>query len=151
MKKILWILFGLALLAQPLLAGDGWETTLKVCVRNAENKLYFGQRPDATDGLDGLYDVPALLSGDIEAYFKLEDGKYWRDVRADGAKEWTVVVKSDLDGETIRLNWKPEDMPEGASAVLMDDTAREAFDMKTGNGYEYKNDGPRQFRIRIER
>lgn len=149
MRKTVWILFCLAILAQPALAGEGWETTLTVGLNNAENKLVFGQRPDATDGPDGLYDVPALLSGDIEAYFELQDGKYWRDIRADGGTQWTVTVRSELIGETIRLNWIPGDMPEGASVVLMDDTARQAFDMTSGNGYEYKNDGPRQFRIQV--
>lgn len=147
MKVIWFFLVGFILLAAPVFAGEGWEASFKVSVQNAENKLFFGQKSDATDGIDGKYDVPALLGGDIKAYFLLEDNKYWRDIKAKGARSWTVIVESNLKDKVIKLGWKPEDLPDGT--LLMDDTAMEAFNMKTGNGYSYKNDGPRQFRIVI--
>lgn len=150
MRKTIIVLVGLTvLISAPIFAGEGWEASLKIGVGTAENKLSFGQKPDATDGIDGLYDVPALLSGDIEAYFLLGEGKYWRDIMADGTKEWTLAVKSELKGETITLKWKPGDFPKGTSVVLMDDTVRKAFDMKNGGSYSYQNNGQRQFRIRV--
>ena len=154
MKKTIWVLLVAATLAAATLAaepGFAWEASLEVGVQNARNKLSFGQRPDATDGIDGLYDVPALLSGDIKACFLLEGDKYWRDVKAEGAKQWVLVIESELEGEVISIGWKPGELPEQADIVLMDDTARMAFDMKTGSSYSYKNDSPRQFRIEVRR
>ena len=153
MKKIalMIVLLIATLLVTPVFGAGGWEATLKVSVGNAENKLVFGQKADATDGVDGFYDVEALLSGDIEAYFLLEDKMYWRDIRSFGDSIWTIDVNSALEGKEIRLSWNPEDLPSGVNVFLMDDSEENAYDMKTGNGYVYRNDGLRQFRIEVRR
>lgn len=151
MKKALLLLLGFSiLLVKPIFAEEGWEAALMISILNAENKLCFGQKPDATDGIDGFYDGPAFLSGDIKAYFLLGEGKYWRDIRASGSKEWVIIVEAELKGEKITLGWNPKNLPRRTGITLMDDTEKKAVDMKTSNGYSYQNNGPRQFRVVLQ-
>ena len=149
MKKMLLVILLIAAPTIQTFAADGWEAKIKVSVLTAENKISFGQKTDATNGIDGLYDVPAMLSGDIRAYFLLDSGGYWRDIRPLGTAAWTIMVESELIGKTIKITWRPEELealPAG-SVLLMADTAKKALDMKKTGLYTFINDGKRQLRI----
>lgn len=127
---------------------DGWEATLKVSVPRAYNRLSFGQKADATDGIDGAYDVPAMLNGDIKASFKRDEGSYWRDIKAlDGPKRWLMRVESPLKGSTVTVSWKPAMLPAGI--VLTDMATGAVTNMKAAETYSYNNDGQRELLIDV--
>ncbi|MEW6214946.1 MAG: hypothetical protein AB1478_07075 [Nitrospirota bacterium] len=157
MKKRIAIMIAailLLLLYSAVYAGDDWQVGIKVSVLNAENRLSIGQRPDATDGIDGRYDVPALLSGDIMAYIELEGGKYWRDIKGvceiqPCTKEWNIFVESELEGKLINLKWNPSDLPLDMNITLTDTAIGVVIDIKKQSVYEYENTGKRQFRVEM--
>ena len=129
---------------------EGWEATLKVSVPRAYNRLSFGQKADATDGIDGAYDAPAMLNGDMKAYFKRDDGNYWRDIKAfGGSKRWTVRVESPLKGSTVSVSWKPETLVSLKAATLTDVATGMLVDMKSAGDYSYTNGGTKDFTIDI--
>lgn len=135
-------------------AGDGWETTIKVSVLTAENKLVIGQKADASDAIDGRYDVPALLAGDIQAYTGLEGDKYWKDIRqtcnAACKKIWDIVIESDLEGEVVKLSWNSPAIPNGTGVVMKDTETGEIIDMCSGQQeYGYENKGSRKFTLEV--
>lgn len=137
-------------------ADDGWQIDIRVSVLNAENRLSIGQRPDAQDGIDGRYDVPALLSGDIMAYIELNGREYWRDIKSDCEispcnKQWDIFVESELEGKTINLKWNPSDLPHGINITLTDTVTGTIIDMKKQSSYAYENTGKRQFRVEVQR
>ena len=129
---------------------EGWEAALKVSVPRAYNRLSFGQKADATDGIDGAYDVPAMLNGDIKASFLLKDGSYWRDIKAVASgevKKWRIRVESGLAGTVITLSWNPASLPAGVA--LTDMATATVIDMKSVGTYSYNNDGAREFLIEV--
>ena len=131
---------------------DGWEANIRVGIATAENRLSFGQRPDATDGVDGRYDVPAMLNGDIKAYFQNGNGSYWRDIRAfesGKAKEWKIQVESPLNGGMVVIRWESGNIPTATTATLVDNITGIATDMKANNKYSYKNEGQRELLIKV--
>ncbi len=136
-------------------AGDGWQANIKVSLMEAENRLSIGQRPDATDGWDSRYDVPALLSGDIMAYFEeSEGGKYWQKFKSSCgaplcAKYWDLLVESDLEGQVIKLNWNPSSFPPGMAIFLIDEATGNVVDMLAQAKYTYKNTGKRKFQVEV--
>lgn len=126
-----------------------WETRLVVRAGSGENRLSFGQRPDATLGVDGQYEVPALLGGNVKAWFDLEGGAYWRDIKgfqADQETTWTLQVESNQAAGLVQLSWPNATLP-GGSLVLMDLTSGAQIDMKQQSSYTYNNAGPRQFQL----
>lgn len=138
-------------------ADDGWEMKIVVIAMSAENKLSIGQRPDASDGTDGKYDIPALLSGDIKAYMELGGSKYWRDIKqtcsikdASCKKTWNVVVDSMVRGEPIKLRWNASAIPQDLSIFLIDITTGKTIDMKAGQEYSYDNTETRKFKIEAQ-
>ncbi len=139
--------------ASILSAGDGWEMSIKAELLNAGNKLTIGQKPDASDGIDGRYDVPALLAGDIKAYIDLGGDKYWKDIKESCItpckKVWTLVIESGIKGETIKLGWEFSAISEDREISLVDIFTGEVTDMKTQGSYSYQNNGHRQFRIEV--
>lgn len=148
--SVMIVLMLLFVIALPLNASDGWEANIVVTVQNAENKLSFGQKADATDGIDGRYDVPAMLSGDIEAYFLCEGESLWRDIRGNSMRNiWDMRIESPLTEKTIVLRWKPDILPEGVEINLIDASSGKAIDLKAETSYSYTNTGPRDFRLEI--
>ena len=123
-------------------------------VQNAENRLTIGQKSDASDLIDGRYDVPALLAGDIEAYIELEGDKYWKDIRqacnAACKKTWNIVVESEVQGQSIELIWKSSDIPDNAEMVLMDRKTSKKTDMTLSHEYIYENTGKREFIVEVQ-
>lgn len=122
-------------------AGNSWEMSVKVKSGNAANRLIIGQRPDATDGIDGRYDVPALLAGDIKAYMSIESDEYWKNIKASCItqckKAWNIFVESDSMGQ-IDLSWDLSAIPDDISIILIDAETGDVMDMKTKqNEYIY--------------
>lgn len=145
----------LLLLCNIVFAVDGWQTDIKVSIMNAENRLTIGQRPDATDGIDGKYDIPAFLAGDIQAYIELDGEQYWKDIKsACGVglctKQWDIFVESELKGKTINLKWNPLELPLDMNITLTDTVTGIVIDMKKQSSYSYENTGKRQFVIEVQ-
>ncbi len=134
----------LAALATPAYAASEWEAGITVSVRNASNRLNLGQRSDATDGFDYGYDVPAMLAGDVRAYFICDGKKLWRDIKsatADYVREWDLFVESPLSGETVTISWDPAAL---GGLILKDPSTGAVVDMRTARSYVYVNTGPRE-------
>ncbi|MBU0484088.1 MAG: hypothetical protein KKB30_06195 [Proteobacteria bacterium] len=74
-------------------AGAEWEVNLVISAGSAKSRVSFGARFDATGDNDGRYDVPAMLSGDLQARFVDGGGFLWRDIRGTGhnLEEWILV------------------------------------------------------------
>ncbi|MBI4689972.1 MAG: hypothetical protein HY754_06860 [Nitrospirae bacterium] len=144
----------LLLFTDTIWASDGWEASITVSVLDAENKLSFGQKSDATDDFDNQYDVPAMLSGDIKVYFMSGDTSCWRDIKAHNIrgkeKSWNMHIESSHIGEVIKIKWNPELLPRTRTLKLIDHKTGIVVDMKEHNHYLYKNDGERQIGIRVK-
>lgn len=132
---------------------EGWEMSLTVAVGKAENRVSFGQRPDATDGVDGKYDVPPMLGGAMSASLTGGGASLWRDIRSgdSGDKTWVLQIESDLAKETALLTWNPREIPEGAVLMLRDPVTAVVVDMKTQGQYTFKYSGTREIKIEMKR
>jgi len=151
-RKGLMILILTLVSIYPAYAVDGWEANLTVTISTADNKLSFGQRAGAADGIDGKYDVPALLSGDIRAYFLTEKGNYWRDIKSltpAETKRWDIRVESPLKGKIIIIRWNPGNMTAVSVINLIDRSSGVIMDMKAINSCSYQNNGVREFSIEV--
>lgn len=138
-------------------SAEEWEVEIVASTPDrAKNSLYFGQKPDATDGYDSRYEVRAMLGGDIEAYFPHAEwdnsaGQFWRDIKApDPMKSWVFEVNTALGGTEIMLNWNPVSLPEGYAAELTDMATYGVIDMTSQANYYYTDTGPRKFSINIK-
>ncbi len=137
----------------PVLAADGWQTDVYVHAQKATIRLSVGQKADTQEGVDPKYDVPALLSGKLQAYLQGSEGaEYWRKLAPSCllqpcARTWNVFIDSTLKGKVVSLNWEPESIPSGIELILTDMTTETKIDMKTQTEYTYKNRGQRQFMI----
>ncbi|MBU0675045.1 MAG: hypothetical protein KJ950_10415 [Proteobacteria bacterium] len=148
MKKTIMIILLLTLIAAPILAGNGWETNLTVSAGPASSRLSFGQQADATGGLDGRYDVPAMLSGDLQARFTDGGGTLWRDIRStDGNQEWQLAVEA---AGPVILRWDPAGLPSGSSLTLEDSARGKSIDMATVGEYAVTASGTSEFMIRLK-
>lgn len=155
------LLIGAAIIIQIILPGilsaqDGWEMNIKAKYLNAENKLVIGQRTDASDVIDGRYDVPALLSdGVIKAYMELEGDQYWKDIKktcpTPCLKAWHILVESEDMGGIIELSWDPVNIPNNTSIVLIDQGTGKRMDMNLEQyRYTYENSGRREFMVEVQ-
>lgn len=138
-------------------SAEEWEVKIVASTPDgAENSLYFGQKPDATDGYDSRYEVRAMLGGDIEAYFPHAEWDvlgehFWRDIKApDQMKSWVFEVNTALSGVEIMLKWIPSKLPEGYAVELTDMATYDVIDMTSQGNYYYTDTGPRQFSINTE-
>jgi hypothetical protein len=157
MRKIMAQVLPVALLMWSMsipASEEEWEVRIVASTPGgAENRLYFGQMPDATDGYDSRYEVRAILSGDIEAYFPHAEWDvlaehFWRDIKApDQMKSWVFEVDTALSGVDIMLKWNPVKLPEGYAVELTDMATSDVIDMTSHGNYYYTNSGPRQFSI----
>jgi len=118
-------------------AAEDWQASLTISSGNATSRLTFGQHPDATDDVDGLYDVPALLSGQLQAAFVNDEATLWRDIRAIGSgtlPEWRIDIAA-TTGKTIILSWNREKLPENAKLTLIELDSGERIDMSRVSTY----------------
>ena len=156
MKKIILTVASIIILMNTSIsiAENGWELSIKAKVLNAENILIIGQNPDASDGIDGRYDVPALLAGDIETYIELGNDTYWKDIKESCTtscqKSWNFFADSKVVGQTIELRWNPLTIPENMSINLTDKATNNVIDMKKANNYYYENTNKREFIVNAQ-
>jgi len=148
MKKIKAIITILVILIGANIA-LAWEARIDIKAGNTETGINIGQRVDATDGIDGLYDVPALLSGNLQAYIKAGNEKLWRDIRREGSDSvWELVIESLIDGDVI-IKWDIDRLPSEKRVELIDGLLR--IDMKAVDSYIYRNEGVKTLRIEVRR
>ncbi|MBI5140592.1 MAG: hypothetical protein HZA20_00165 [Nitrospirae bacterium] len=127
----------------------GWEMRLNIAQGSAGINVYLGQRADATDGIDGYYDVPAFTSEGFDAHLSLEDGRYWRDIRQyrqGSAKTWLIVVQPS-DSDAISIKWKTADIPANLTLILSDPDSGTVIDMKHSTSYEVPAEHSHQLMI----
>lgn len=134
---------------------DEWMMQIRVRSLDAQNKLIIGQRADATDRIEGRYDVPALPGGDIDAYLYLEGKQYWKDIKntcnTRCRKTWNISVESSTRGEDVKLSWSLPDIPDNASIILIDKQTGVVTDMISKQyEYIYKNSGKKEFTVVAE-
>jgi len=156
-RKLSILLASFPLLLYTLIfAEEGWQTDIRVSLLDAENRLFIGQRPDATDEWNARYDIPAILAGDIMAYIEEPGGgKFWRKFRRyrqgyPDIKTWDVVVESHLEGQVIKLTWNSTKFPEQMVALLIDTDAGNEINMKAQSEYSYENSGKRKFQVEVQ-
>jgi hypothetical protein len=143
-------LFVVALMASSAFAAGAWQIEIKASAANADNVVVIGQNPGALDGIDPIYDIPAMLSGDIEAYAELDGGQYWQSIMgtcASCAKTWDLSVTSHVQDAPVTLSWDSTKVPAGASMVLVDLSSGESVDMAASGSYQFENTGARLFRV----
>ncbi|MBI5562410.1 MAG: hypothetical protein HY894_06120 [Deltaproteobacteria bacterium] len=131
-------------------AVPGWEASMTATISTAENKLVFGQRADARDGLDARLDVPAMLGGDIQAYFAEGSDTLWRDIKGfhGGTKSWDVRITSAIKNKPVVLRWKPEELRDAGTVTIKDTSTGTIVNMKEASTYSYINTtGTRDFTI----
>lgn len=146
MRRPLTILFAIGLLALGgnAWAAAGWEIPLTVSAGRAVQHLSLGERADATDGIDGLYEVPALPGGNLRAAFALAGGHYWRDIRplSKGRQRWTLVVTSPA-GADVTVTWGRFPRRTGLRSRLEDPSAGRVIDATRHRRYRFRNGGTR--------
>lgn len=126
-----------------------WEANIKVSSDNAKNRLSFGQKPEATDARDGLYDAPAMLAGKVQAYFLDGDGALWRDIRAPGTEqEWLLVITSST-GQPITIDWDHGYFPKDTGMELLDLDGNFLVDMQTADSYTFDPDSDFEVTIKF--
>lgn len=142
------LVFALVLTSMPVQAQNlsGWETNLIVTINDAENKIGIGQNSNATDLMDGAFDVPALLSGTMRAYSVTDATSLWRDIKSFGKNSWTIIVESSDKG-IITIKWDTNLLPQDTSFTLVDTVINNTVDMKAKSNYSYKNLGKRTLRV----
>lgn len=136
-------------------SAEEWEVQIVASTPDgAENSLYFGQKPDATDGYDSRYEVRAMLGGDIEAYFPHAEWdvlaeRFWRDIKApDQMESWVFEVNTAISGTETVLKWNPLKLPDGYALELTDMAQNTVIDMTSQSEHSYHAySGPRQFTI----
>jgi len=152
MSAVLWLS-----LVSPVPAQESWKADIKVSVGDAQNRLTLGQKLAATDGWNTSYDVPAVLSGDIMAYFDDPAGsRYWRKFKAPCdkgpcIKKWDIIIESDLKEQTIRMGWSSSSFPADMAISLIDESTGDTINMMTQAEYAYKNGGKRKFQVEVRR
>lgn len=123
----------------------------------AENKICIGQKDGATDGIDGYYEVPAFFMPDpdggqaaIKAYVSLNEGQYWRDIRAKCGSEgpcrkiWPLHIEAVSEIPEIRVKW--ENAP--TSLFLVDEVAGKAINMAEEQEHNsYSGKSSQEFKI----
>jgi hypothetical protein len=148
--KLILIIMMIAAFASQAYAAVEWEAGIKVKIRNAGNTVNLGQKADAVDGCDARYEVPAMLAGDVMAYFIRGNKELWRDIKGialDSLKEWYMSIESPVIGEPVTISWDPDALPGGLT--LTDPSAGVKVNMKELNSYVYTNTGHKKLIIQI--
>ncbi|MBU0484073.1 MAG: hypothetical protein KKB30_06120 [Proteobacteria bacterium] len=133
-------------------AGAEWEVNLAISAGAANSRLTFGAKFDATGQQDGRYDVPAMLSGDLQARFVGGGGSLWRDIRGTGPKfeEWLLVV--DTANETaVTISWDQAGLPAGCWLELIDQAQGEKIAMAKDSAYIALPATHSEFLVRVKR
>ena len=131
-------------------AAEGWETNLIVASGTAESRLSFGQQADATDLDDGRYDVPAMLTGTLQAAFVGGGGSFWRDIRSTGAdqQEWRLLVGSS-SGQPVKISWDSKSLPAGYLFELIDGTNSQTINMESSSVFTVEEGASIDLTVRV--
>ena len=144
---------GLIALGTDVLAATGWEIPLTVSTGHVVQHLSFGEREDATIGVDGLYEVPALPGGAIQAAFEFAGTRYWRDIRplTDTHQSWKLIVTAPRTAGEVTVAWG--DLPRQAAllARLEDPAAGQVIDAASHKQYRFRNNGTRTLILDVAR
>lgn len=136
-----------------------WEATLKISTADGKslNKIVVGQNGYAGDE-GSPYDVPAMLSGELQAYIPMPDGgQYWKNLRAVCAcasysRSWNVYV-STVRQMKVKVVWNITGLQPGTSLELKDTVSGQTVDMKGKTEYEFTGEASqnRLFVIEVKR
>jgi hypothetical protein len=139
-------------------ASAEWEVTLRVEAGTGYNRLILGADSTATDGYDPIWEVYALLGGEIEAYFPHTEWNmvhqvFWRDIRAKApgkTTEWLFDVELSLNNSDFTIKWDLSKLPDKYTIFLIDDTTAQQIDMRLSNSYSFVyTTGVRPFRVTV--
>jgi len=137
--------------ATTALAAGNWEMSISVSSGNAGNRLSFGQHQDATDQRDGLYDVPAMLSGTLQTWFSSVDTPLWRDIRSstpENSSEWSLLISS-RTGLPVVVSWDSQQLPPGSILELSDSATGTVVDMGSANSYLLEDSSKAELMIKF--
>lgn len=153
MLLVLLMLIGL-LSQQVYAAADDWKIRIKSSVGSYNSSITFGEFADATDGYDVVYDGPAHTApAAVVAYFDhpewgLTDTKFWYDIQSQGlSRQWTFYTDSNLDGQTLELEWYFSNVPADYHITLTDNSTAQSIDMMAETSYSYVSGDLRQFSV----
>lgn len=118
------------------LAGPDWEVNLAITSGSVESKVSLGAGSDATDAQDGRYDVPAMLSGDLQARFVDGGGSLWRDIRGTDqeVEEWKLIVDAHTKKD-LSISWNVADLPPEYWFELIDRKRKKTIAMEEVASY----------------
>lgn len=154
-------LLSLCLLALALLmpqwsyGADGdWTIKIKSSVGGYNSTVTLGEFADASIGYDVIYDAPAhSTAAAVVAYFDhtdwgLDETRFWYDIQSIGhTRQWTFYTDSNLDGQSLTLEWYFANVPDGYQLTLTDDSNGQSVDMMTETSYSYVSGDLRQFTV----
>jgi hypothetical protein len=138
-------------------ASAEWEVALRVEAGTGHNELVLGADGTATDGYDPIWEVYAMLGGEIEAYFPHSEWGmvhqvFWRDIRAkaSGITEWLFEVNSSLTNSDFSITWDLSKVPDNYAVILTDETTAQEVDMLAAPSYDFVyTTGIRSFRVAV--
>jgi len=140
-----FVLYAFSFLPSDAYASAEWEGALRVEAGGGYNELFLGADATATDGYDPLWEVYALLGGQIESYFPHSEWGmvhqvFSRDIRAKApgkTTEWLFNVDSTLNNSNFTIRWDLSRLPENYTVFLRDDTAAQQIDMRSSTSYSF--------------
>jgi hypothetical protein len=129
-------------------ASAEWQVTLRVEAGKGYNRLVLGADETATDGYDNVWEVYALLDGEIQAYFphpewNMAHEVFWRDIKAHApgsTKEWLFEIKSSLNNinnNKFTIKWDISKIPDNYTISLIDDSTGQKIDMRSTTSYTF--------------
>ena len=138
-------------------ASAEWEVTLRVEAGTGHNELVLGADDTATDGYDPVWEVYAMLGGDIKAYFPhpewgMVHQLFWRDIKGktSGTTEWLFEINSSLSNTNFTITWDLSRVPDSYTIILTDETTLEAIDMHATDFYSFNySTGVMTFRVAV--
>lgn len=143
------LLYILCFLPYEANAASAWQVTLRVEAGTGYNRLVLGADETATDGYDNVWEVYALLDGEIQAYFphpewNMAHNVFWRDIKAHApgsTKEWLFEIKSSLNNYDFIIKWDISKIPESCMISLIDDSTGQKIDMRSTTSYSFSYNG----------
>lgn len=134
-------------------AAAGWEIPLTVSAGRTAQHLSLGERADATDGIDGLYEVPAMPGAGLGAAFLIAGGRYWRDIHSLSPRDqrWTLIVAAPRTATEVTLSWGKLPQSRGLIARVSDPASGQSIDAVAQHSYRFHNTGTRTLIFEITR
>jgi hypothetical protein len=138
-------------------ASAEWEVTLRVEAGTGHNQLVLGADATATDGYDPVWEVYAMLGGEIAAYFPHFDWPmvhqvFWRDIKAKAPgtiTEWLFEVDSSLNNYDFTIRWDISRVPENYTIFLIDDSTGQGIDMRLSSSFSFLYTDIRSLRVAV--